>query len=52
MRRKPLVDQTPEDSWDILPGRIRSRNLSEISWRHGIVPTLFDRGLDRAEQGG
>jgi hypothetical protein len=38
MGRKPLVDQAPEDSRDILPGRIKSGNISEISPRHGIAP--------------
>jgi hypothetical protein len=51
MSRKPLVDQTPEDSRDILPERIKSGNISETSRRRGIAPTLFYRGLDGAEQG-
>jgi transposase-like protein len=51
MERKPLVDQTQEDSRDILPERIKSGNVSETSRRRGIAPTLFYRGLDGAEQG-
>ncbi len=44
MGRKPLVDQAPEDSRDILPGRIKSGNISEISRRHSIAPTSFYHG--------
>jgi hypothetical protein len=41
MGRRPRVDQTPEEKWQIVQEGIKSGNVSETSRRHGISPTLF-----------
>ena len=51
MGRKPRVDRTPEEKWEIVQEVIKSGNISETCRRHGISPTLFYRWRDEAEQG-
>src|SRR5258707_14840856 len=51
MGRKPRVDRSPEDKWQIVQECIKSGNVSETCRRHGIAPNLFYRWKDEAEQG-
>ena len=51
MGRKPRVDRTPEEKWQIVQEGIKSGNVSETCRRHGIAPNLFYRWKDEAEQG-
>ena len=51
MGRKPRVDRTPEEKWQIVQEGIKSGNVSETCRRHGIAQTLYYRWKDEAEQG-
>jgi transposase-like protein len=51
MSRKPRVDRSPEEKWQIIHEGIKSGNVSETCRRHGIAPNLFYRWKDEAEQG-
>ena len=51
MGRKPRVDRSPEEKWQIIQEGIKSGNVSETCWRHGIAANLFYRWKDEAEQG-
>src|SRR5258706_15868696 len=51
MSRKPRVDRTPEEKWQIVQEGIKSGNVSETCRRHGIAPNLFYRWKEEAEQG-
>jgi transposase len=51
MGRKPRVDRTPDEKWEIVQEVLESGNISETCRRHGISPTLFYRWRDEAEQG-
>ena len=51
MGRKPRVDRSPEEKWQIVQEGIKSGNVSETCRRYGIAPTLFYRWKDEAEQG-
>ena len=51
MSRKPRVDRSPEEKWQIVQEGIKSGNVSETCRRHGIAPNLFYRWRDEAEQG-
>ena len=51
MSRKPRVDRSPEEKWQIIQEGIKSGNVSETCRRHGIAPNLFYRWKDEAEQG-
>src|SRR5260370_28597060 len=51
MGRKPGVDRSPEEKWEIVQEGIKSGNVSETCRRHGIAPNLFYRWKDEAEQG-
>jgi transposase-like protein len=50
MGRKPRVDRSPEEKWQIVQEGVKSGNVSETCRRHGIAPTLFYRWKDEAEQ--
>jgi transposase-like protein len=50
MGRKPRVDRSPEEKWQIVQEGIKSGNVSETCRRHGIAPNLFYRWKDEAEQ--
>ena len=43
MSRKPRVDRTPEEKWQILQEGLKSGNVSETCRRHGIAANLFYR---------
>ena len=43
MGRKPHVDRSPEEKWQIVQEGIKSGNVSETCRRHGIAPNLFYR---------
>jgi transposase-like protein len=51
MSRKPSVDRSREEKWQIVPEDINSGNVSETRRRHGIAQNLFCRWKDDAEQG-
>ena len=46
MGRKPRVDRSPEEKWQIVQEGIKSGNVSETCRRHGIAPNLFYRWKD------
>ena len=48
MGRKPRVDRSPEEKWQIVQEGIKSGNVSETCRRHGIAPNLFYRWKDEA----
>ena len=51
MGRKPRVDRSPEEKWQIVQEGIKSGNVSETCRRHGIAASLFYRWRGEAEQG-
>jgi transposase len=51
MGRKPRVDRSPEEKWQIVQEGIKGGNVSETCRRHSIAPNLFYRWRDEAEQG-
>jgi transposase-like protein len=51
MGRKPRVDRSPEEKWQIVQEGLKSGNVSETCRRHGIAPNLFYRWKDEAERG-
>ena len=51
MGRRPRVDRSPEEKWQIVQEGIKSGNVSETCRRHGIAPNLFYRWKDEAEAG-
>jgi transposase len=51
MGRKPRVERTPEEKWQIVQEGIKSGNVSETCRRYEISPALFYRWRDEAEQG-
>ena len=44
MGRKPRVDRSPEEKWQILQEGMKSGNVSETCRRYGIAPTLITAG--------
>jgi transposase-like protein len=50
MNRKPHVDQSPKEKWQIVQEGVESGNVPEICRRHGIAPDLFYRWKAEAEQ--
>ena len=51
MGRRPRVDRTPEEKWQIVQEGIKRGNVSETCRRHGISPSLLYRWKDEAEAG-
>ncbi len=51
MGRKPRVDRSPEEKWQIVQEGKRSGNISETWRRYGMAPNLHYRWKDEAEQG-
>ena len=51
MGRKPRVERTPEEKWQIVQEGIKSGNVSGTCRRHGIAPSLLYRWKDEAEAG-
>jgi transposase-like protein len=41
MGRKPRVDRSPEEKWQIVQEDIKSGNVLETCRRHGISPSVF-----------
>jgi transposase-like protein len=50
MNRKPRVDRSPEEKWQIIQEGLKSGNISETCRHHGIAANLFYRSKDEAEQ--
>ena len=51
MGRRPRVNGSPEEKWQIVLEGMKSGNISETCRRYGIAPNLFSRWKDEAEQG-
>ena len=51
MTRKPRVQRTPEEKWEVVVERLRSGNIAETCRRYGIAPNLYYRWKDEAQQG-
>ena len=51
MGRKPRVERTPEEKWQIVQEGFKSGNVSETCRRHCIAPSLLYRWKDEAEAG-
>jgi transposase-like protein len=43
MGRKPRVDRSPEEKWQIAQEGIKSGNVSETCRRYGVPYTLYHR---------
>lgn len=43
MGRRPRIDRSPEEKWQIVQEGIKSGNVSETCRRHGISPSLLYR---------
>ncbi|MEK7281185.1 MAG: transposase [Chloroflexota bacterium] len=51
MSRKPRVQRSPEEKWEIVLEGMRSGNIAETCRRYGIAPNLYYRWKDEAQQG-
>jgi len=51
MGRKPRIERSAEEKWQIVQEGIKSGNVSETCRRHGIAPSLLYRWKDEAEAG-
>ncbi len=51
MGRRPRVDRTPEEKWQIVQEGNKSGDVSEICRREGVAANLFYRWKNEAEQG-
>ncbi|HTS11301.1 MAG TPA: transposase [Candidatus Limnocylindrales bacterium] len=51
MGRRPRIDRTPEEKWQIVQEAMKSGNASETCRKHGISPSLLYRWRDEAEEG-
>jgi transposase-like protein len=51
MGRKPRVDRSPEEKWQIVQEGLKSGNVSQTCRRHGISPSLLYRWRNEAEEG-
>ena len=51
MSRKPRVDRSPEEKWQIVQEGMKSGNIWKTCRRHGIAANLYYRWRDEAEQG-
>jgi transposase-like protein len=51
MSRKPRVERTPEEKWQIVQEGLKSGNVSETCRRFGIAPKPYYRWKDEEEQG-
>ena len=51
MGRKPRVDRSPEEKWQIVQEGIKSGNVSETYPRYEIAPNLFYGWKDEVKQG-
>ena len=51
MRRKPHVQRTPEEKWEIVQEGIKNGNVADTCRRYGVAPNLYYRWKDEAEEG-
>ena len=51
MGRRPRVDRTPEEKWQIVQEAMKSGNAAATCRKHGISPSLLYRWRDEAEEG-
>jgi len=51
MGRKPRVERSSEEKWQIVQEGMKGGNVSETCRGHGITQTLYYRWKDEAEQG-
>ena len=51
MSRKPRIERSPEEKWEIVLEALRSGNIAETCRRYGIAPNLYNRWKVEAEQG-
>jgi len=50
MSRKPRVDRTREEKWQIVQEGLKGGNVSEICRRHGIAQTLFQSAEGKTDE--
>jgi transposase-like protein len=50
MGRRPKVQKTPQEKWQIVLEGLKSGNLAETCRRYEIAPTLYYRWKDEVEQ--
>ena len=51
MPRKPKVQRTPQEKFQIVLQGMKSGNIAETCRQHEIAPTLYYRWKDEVEQG-
>ena len=51
MSRKPRVQRTPEEKWQIVLEVLKSGNVSETCRKYEIAPNLYYRWKDEVEAG-
>ena len=51
MPRKPKVQRTPQEKFQIVLQGLKSGNIAETCRQHEIAPTLYYRWKDEVEQG-
>src|ERR1700677_5081801 len=51
MPRKPKVQRTPEEKWQIVLEGLKSGNVAETCRKYEIAPTLYYRWKDEVEEG-
>lgn len=50
MGRRPKVQKTPQEKWQIVLDGLKSGNIAETCRRYEIAPTLYYRWKDEVEQ--
>jgi transposase-like protein len=50
MGRRPKVQKTPQEKWQIVLEGLKSSNIAETWRRYEIAPTLYYRWKDEVEQ--
>jgi transposase-like protein len=51
MSRKPRVQRTPEEKWQIVLEGLKSGNIAETCRKYEIAPNLYYRWKDEVEAG-
>ena len=51
MSRKPRVQRTPEEKWQIVLEGLKSGNIAETCHKYEIAPNLYYRWKDEVEAG-
>lgn len=49
--RKPKVQRTPEEKWQIVLEGLKNGNVAETCRKYEIAPTLYYRWKDEVEEG-